>query len=175
MFSINGRLYVVGHACRTLSRFHQAGLGLADDMVFDSHFSHQGYGAGNIGLLVIETSQCCLDLIGVGRRVVLFYPVCCCKFSQVAGNVGIECRPLLNQFALTDYAAFAGHGSKLRAVDGDQFATNELFAPAKTNKSSAGCGEGRTIVPAKVGNGLKVRGQSLQEPEYFNVAVAFFL
>lgn len=143
-------------------------------MVIDAHLRHQCRRRGHVVASVLQTGQRFPQRNGVGNCISLLRRIDRFQFSQVAGNVCIERCHLPFQLPAADHLALAGDCLKLRTINCDQLATNQALTPAESHEDPARRREGRAILPAKIGDGLEVRRQPLQQPEHFKISAEQF-
>jgi len=91
-------------------------------------------------------------------------------FNLLVGllNEGVE-------FALGEVLAPAIYGFELTAVDGDEFSAEKIAFPTEKGEGAADLLDCFEVIPAKVGDGLKVRSEAAQKPHQFHIAVGLLL
>ncbi|HEX9674532.1 MAG TPA: hypothetical protein VGA07_01000 [Anaerolineales bacterium] len=161
-----------------------------DAAAADRHAAAVGIGEGDLGVAafihallqafvllhaLLEQSDLLLELLGRELRLFGFFGVVGIQFIQVGFDLAVDLLEGALELAVGEVARPAVDRLELGTVDGHQVPTEEIQVPAEGREAAADLLDGRAIVPAEVGDGLKVGGELAGEPHDLHVALGFAL
>ncbi len=169
MLSVHGCLHVVRDP-RSCVRSHHSGIAFVGIELLKHHGFHRCLASQVVGVPDFKLHQSSPDRPAI-NHLIGFGFISFIQLGQILGNAFIQLLLLVLEPLQTHMTPRGSNRLKLAAIDGHQLTGYQTGGSAELDEGTARRHKGRFVVFAKVGDGLEVGFEPVDQPHHFDVAL----